>query len=84
MTRAEVTKIVHDFPITEDLGFTSVEQALLLLMHFDGINTERYYNAMFGNTIGVINGIGRTYHCDIITAIMCGIEDRDILPHEWD
>jgi len=84
MTRAEVTEIVHNFNTTEDIGFTSVEQALLLMQHFDGINMERYYNAMFCNTMAVVNGITRTYHCDIITAIMCGIEDRDMTYFEWD
>lgn len=84
MTRKEVTKIVHDFNTKEEIGFTPIEISLLLLQHFNGIDMDRYYSAMLGNTCAVIDGITRTYHCDIITGIMCGIEDRDILPHEWD
>ena len=84
MTRKEVAKIVHDFPIKEEIGFTSIEQTFLLMKYFEGINLERYYNAMLGNTCALIDNQTRTYHCDIITAIMCGLEDRDVLPHEWD
>lgn len=46
---------------------------------------DKYNNAMFGNTY-MLSDEGKTitYHCDIITALLCGIEDRDIHLWEWD
>ena len=86
MTRDEVTKIVLAYDRTNDLGFTSIEEALLLLKNFDEmINIERFHNAKFGNTVGVTDsGLTLTYPVDLITAIMCGLEDRDITQAEWD
>lgn len=84
MTRKEVTKIVMEYPTSNEIGFTSVEQALLLMTHFDGIKLDRYYNSMLGSTKALIGNQGITYHSDIITGIMCGLEDRDIKTEEWD
>lgn len=84
MTRKEVTKIVNNFPTKNEMGFTSIEQTLLLMKHFEGIKIERYYNSMIGNTMAVIDNISRTYHCDVITGIMCALEDREINSEEWD
>jgi len=84
MTRKEVTKIVHDYPIEEVIGFTSIEQTLLLNDHFSDMDVTRYYGSMLGNTCMVIEGQTRTYHCDVITGIMCALEDRDMTYFEWD
>jgi len=84
MKRKEVTKLVHDFKTKNKEGFTPVESSLFLLVNFPDMNMEKYNSAMRGNTCMVIDGVVITYHCDIITGIMCGIEDRDMYGWEWD
>lgn len=83
MTRKEVTEIVMNYPTSNELGFTAVEQ-VLLIMEFEDFNIQKYYNAFFGCTRALVGKITITYHSDIITAIMCGLENRDIQSHEWD
>lgn len=76
--------LVYNYPFKHTNGFTSDEQKELL-KQFPDINMDKYYDAMMGNT-GMVNDEGKfiTYPCDIVTALRCGIENRDIHLSEWD
>jgi len=56
-----------------------------VLKDYPDCNMEKYNSAMNGNTCMVnedkeiIN-----YHCDVYSAILCGVENRDQMLHEWD
>lgn len=80
----DLEKIVYEYPTESKYGFTEKE-IKELLKQFPKINMDKYYDAMMGNTCmlsdkkEIIN-----YHCDVYTAISCGIENRGIKSHEWD
>ena len=56
-----------------------------ILKGYPDCNMEKYNSAMMGNTCmfeddkGFIN-----YHCDVYSAILCGVEDRELTIDEWD
>ena len=56
-----------------------------ILKDYPDCNMEKYNSAMMGNTCmfeddkGFIN-----YHCDVYSAILCGVEDRELTIDEWD
>ena len=82
MTRIE--KLVYDYPTKHKHGFiqTEIDE---LLSWFNGLNMEKWDNAMMGNTCMMDKEDGFIiYHCDILTALRCAIEDRDMYLHEWD
>ena len=56
-----------------------------VLKDYPDCNMEKYNDAMMGNTCmvnddkEVIN-----YPCDVYSAILCGVENRDQMVQEWD
>jgi len=75
--------IVNTFPIKSEFGFTTKEQEKLLKL-FPNINKEKYDNALMGITCMMIDNQIIVYHCDIITALKCGTQNRNIKHYEWD
>lgn len=64
-------------------GFT--RQELEDLMNtFTNLNKERVFDALNGNTGVLIKGEFVRYKHDIVSAIKCGIEDRELTLDEWD
>ena len=78
-----IRDIVHNFPTKYKEGFISEEQQELLKL-FPNINMEKYHDALHGVTCIMQDGKIVIYHCDIITALKCGTQDRQINIYEWD
>jgi len=76
-------EIVYNYKTKHKYGFTN-EEIEDLLINFPDINLEKFYDALYGNTCMVIGNDIITYHCDILVALKCGMNNRGILPHEWD
>ena len=75
---------VYNYPTTNKAGFVESEMEELL-SHYKGINMDKFYDAMMGNTCMVApDGQTIMYHCDIFNALLCGIENRDLNVFEWD
>ena len=77
--------LVYNYPTKNKSGFVSSEQEELL-KQFPNINKEKYYNALCGITCMMdkeTNGF-IIYHCDILTALHCGLENRKMYTYEWD
>jgi hypothetical protein len=56
-----------------------------VLKDYPDCNMEKYNSAMNGNTCMVNdNKEIINYHCDVYSAILCGVENRDQMLHEWD
>jgi len=83
MTHSELEKLVYDYPTKYPEGFIWEEQKELL-KQFPNINQDKYWDAMRGNTCIMRDGKIVSYHCDILTALLCGIENRDMTLEEWD
>ena len=80
---SKLEKLVYEYPTKYPEGFIWEEQKKLLLL-FPKINQDKYWEAMRGNTCIMRDGHIVSYHCDILTALHCGIENRDITEAEWD
>jgi hypothetical protein len=82
-TYKSIEKIVENYPTQHEYGFLwqEIED---LLTNFEGIDMRKFDDALRGNTCMVIDGKIITYHCDLVLAINCGIEKRDININEFD
>jgi len=79
-----IQHMVYHYPTKSEFGF-SEEELALLLSWFPTINKKKFNDAMIGNTCmtdkngGLIN-----YHIDVLTALKCGFENRDLTLAEFD
>ena len=75
---------VYNYKAKSEYGLVETE-IQDVLKDYPGCNMEKYNDAMMGNTCmmnddkEVIN-----YQCDVYSAILCGVENRDQMLHEWD
>lgn len=76
--------MIYNYPTKSEYGFNKKELELLLTW-FPTINMKKFNDAMIGNTCMVdeVEGI-ITYHIDVLTALRCGLENRDIKFSEFD
>jgi len=74
---------VYNYPTKNPEGFTG-DEINKLLHDFPELDRKMFDDAMIGNTCMVIDGKAVMYHCDILTAIKCGLEHRDRTFQEWD
>lgn len=81
----DVSKFVNEYITSFDLGFTQTELHIILYTH-ENINHKAFWKAMFGNTLGSSpdGKIPLYYKGDVITALKCGIENRELRQEEWD
>ncbi len=75
--------LVYSWPTKTANGFTT-EESDKLLEKFPNINMEKFNGALMGNTCMLLDGETIRYHCDILKALRCGIENRDLHLWEWD
>ena len=76
-------EIVYNYKTKHKYGFTHKEIEDVL-KGFPNINLDKFYEALQGNTCMVIGNEVITYHCDLLLALECGVENRDVESHEWD
>ena len=74
---------VYNFPTKYEQGFIQSEIEKIL-EDSPEINMDKFNDALRGNTFMVIDGNIITYHCDILHALRCGLENRDLKWWEWD
>jgi hypothetical protein len=79
----DIKDFVYNFNTKHKSGFdkTDIE---MLLKNYPKINMDKFNDALNGNTCKIIDDDTVMYHCDILTAIYCGIENRDIKGYEFD
>jgi hypothetical protein len=77
--------LVYTWPTESEYGFSSEEQKELLKLYPEA-NMDKYDDAMMGNTCMRNEKTGDLiiYHCDVLTALRCAVENRDMYVHEWD
>jgi len=78
-----IEPIFNKFETKNKEGFTESEIEGLL-KNYPGINMDKFNDAIFGNTFAVIDDEMIIYHCDVISALYCGVENRDQRIDEWD
>jgi len=77
-------KLVYNYKTKHKIGFLDYEQDELIKM-FPDIDMKKYNDAMMCNTCEKHEKDGFImYHCDVLTALRCGIEKRDMNLFEFD
>ena len=79
-----LNELVYDYPTKHKAGFiqTEIED---LLSKFENLNMDKWDSAMMGNTCMMDANDGIiSYHCDVLGALRCAIENRDLTLPEWD
>lgn len=79
----KLKNLVFGYNTKNPEGFVPYEQKKLL-EDFPQINKEKYFDALTGITCMMINGELVIYHDDIFTALLCGLENRDMYSYEVD
>ena len=76
---------IYNYPTESEWGFTDKELKVLLSEFGDAVNMDKFNSALMGITC-MKNDAGEIviYHCDILTALRCGLENRDMQPFEMD
>ena len=79
-----IDKFVYDYKTKNAEGFTYLELKELKEKFPLEFNEEKFNDALMGTTCMMIDGDIITYHCDIITAFYCGVENRGMKWYEFD
>ena len=78
---------IHDYKTYHTHGFIQEEIEEIIKM-FPKFNRDKFDDAMMGNTCMMTSYKGENrlvnYHCDILSGLRCGIENRDLYIDEWD
>lgn len=80
----DIQSFVYEYKTKHKEGFTPTELENIKKEFPFEINEEKFNNAMMGNTCMMIDDVIITYHCDVVTALRCGSENRDMRWWEWD
>jgi hypothetical protein len=78
-----LSDLVYKYPTKSQIGFTGKEY-IKLASKFPTLNKERFEDALHGITCQIIDGDLVIYHCDILLALTCGLENRKPTAYEWD
>jgi hypothetical protein len=78
-----IEKKVYEYTTKHKQGFTSAEIDELL-KEFPDIDMEKFNYAMDGNTCMLIDEEVIMYHIDVLKALICGLEKRDLYNFEID
>lgn len=78
----ELSEHVYNYKTKNKHGFNSDEIADIS-SHYD-FNEEKFNSVLTGITCMMDDTGLIIYHCDILQALVCGIENRDMTVEEWD
>lgn len=76
---------IYNYPTKYKEGFIKGEIEKLL-EEYPQVKDKmyRFNRAMMGNTCMVRNDEIISYHCDVLTALRCALEDRGLKTYEFD
>lgn len=74
---------IYNFPTKNPRGFNSFEIAKLL-EYYPKVNNLKFHETLYGCTGTTDENGFITYHIDVYHALLCGLENRDLRPEEWD
>jgi len=78
-----LSDLVNKYPTKHQIGFTHQELISIMKM-FPTLNKDRFFDLLDGITCQTIEGEIITYHCDVLLALTCGLENRKPTGYEWD
>lgn len=74
---------VYNYNTKYDIGYLPNEIDNLL-EEYPNINKDKFDTALRGVTCQSKEGKLVIYYCDILLALKCGLENRDVRLYEWD
>lgn len=81
----DLENLINSYPTNSEYGFTDNEiKEFIALNVKQGISQKHYNDAMGVNTVVIVDDIVRYFHCDVLSAIRCGIDKRGLTNGEWD
>jgi hypothetical protein len=83
MTQKQIQKLVYNYPTMYAEGFTNKE-VKDLASKIPNINMKKVNNSLYCNTCIKIENELINYHHDVLLAITCGVQNRDVNIEEWD
>jgi hypothetical protein len=83
MKGKELEEFVYQYPTKYKQGFLGKEIEAIKTK-FPKINEDKFFNALKGITCQMEAEGLVIFHCDILNALRCGLENRDMDINEWD
>jgi hypothetical protein len=75
---------IYNYPTKNKMGFLMVEVEQLL-SEFPDCNRDKFDNTLRGLTcVADENKNAVIYHCDILKALICGLENRNLRSYDFD
>ena len=87
MKHEEIENYVYQYPTKYKEGFLPYEIEKIYKEFnekYTHMIRDKFDSAMMGNTCIMKEGTLCMYHCDILKAIICAIENRELTYLEWD
>lgn len=78
-----LTNYVYDYPTKYPMGFTDKE-VKEIASKFPRMNKEKFDDALMCITCTSVDNETVIFHCDIETALRCGLQDRGMTQTEFD
>lgn len=78
-----IADYVYEYPVKSKWGFNP-DELKAIVSEFPDINMDKFNLAMMGNTCMLEEDKIIIYPCDVVTALRCGIENRDVRFSEFD
>lgn len=79
----DLEKYINEYPTKYKEGFTDNE-IKEMIKKFPGMDMKKFWSPLDYITCMKIDDEILTYHCDVLTAVRCGTEKRDMKWHEFD
>ena len=83
MSNKKLERLVNDFPTKYEEGFVHKE-IMKLVSRFSETTYDEVMEKMGVVTANLRDGQTVYFHCDVLTALRCAIEDREMTVGEWD
>lgn len=81
--KGTIKDVIYNYPTKNEHGFTT-EEIKKLLKLFGGISVRKFNKKLGIHTAMLIDGEIITYHCDVLMAIRCCLENREQTFAEFD
>lgn len=85
--KLDLEDYIYEYPTKNIEGYTMDELLNILEQtkkDFPNFNQDQYDDAMLCNTCMLKDDEIIIYHCDVLKGFKCGLENRGLLPGEWD
>lgn len=77
MTPKEIKELIDNYPAEYENGLTD-DEVKDIASKIPNIDMNKVYKSMSNNTCSVINTTLINYYSDVLLALTCGVENKDV------